>query len=505
MSLPKWTKNKTWQWIIGTLILLLGIITPLVCSSPNQTIKNNGNYNFNTQVSGSNNIIQINKIDPEEIAKSMVERSKYEIKLEDKENEIKALKSSIERLKKSSVDDELKRKALRELSLNNTIKAIELLEKSAETHSKKAAQNWIDLGNIAYLSDTNKALSSYQKAIELEPKNFYPWNRLGLIFTRLGNIDKAKNSFEKVIDLAQGDKNILAMVSCNIANLYIACEDLEKALEIHEGLIKTYKELGDKKGIANSYSNIGVIYMTQGSLVKALDSHKKSLELGKEIDDKEIIAANYINIGNIYTERRDLENALEMYEKSMEILKKLGVNLGIANCYGNIGVVYDKKGDLVKALDSYENSLKLNKKLGHKIGMADNYNNEGIIYSKLGYMNKALEMHKNALKIYKEFDRKTDIAKCYNNIGQTYINMTNYDTDHALEMIHEALKLYEELDDKRGIASCYGNIGIVHMDRGELNESKEALVLSLDLLKKFGTKNEIEKAERYVEKLKLKK
>lgn len=41
----------------------------------------------------------------------------------------------------------------------------------AEQSNTQAAQDWIDYGNIAYLSDSQKALSAYERAIKLDVSN----------------------------------------------------------------------------------------------------------------------------------------------------------------------------------------------------------------------------------------------------------------------------------------------------------------------------------------------
>ncbi|MCF8109128.1 MAG: tetratricopeptide repeat protein [Desulfohalobiaceae bacterium] len=49
----------------------------------------------------------------------------------------------------------------------------------------------MDIGNIAFLYDTQKALDAYEKAIELDSSNIAAWNRLGHVFRRLGRLSAA--------------------------------------------------------------------------------------------------------------------------------------------------------------------------------------------------------------------------------------------------------------------------------------------------------------------------
>lgn len=103
-------------------------------------------------------------INPEELAKKLVAFMPREKDLIKKESEIEQLKVTINRLM-SDKSNNLKQKALQELNKGNNEKAIELLEKSAfslkiqsNNYSKRAAETWVDIGNIAYLENSQKAI-----------------------------------------------------------------------------------------------------------------------------------------------------------------------------------------------------------------------------------------------------------------------------------------------------------------------------------------------------------
>jgi preprotein translocase subunit SecF len=173
MTLPNWIKNKTWQWVIGIFVAILAIIVPLIfLPSPpsNQSLDINGTDNTAVQISRSPGAsININEIDPEKLATELAKKLSDYQGLKEKDTEIQALKATIERLQLES-GDELKKAALQALSEGNTKKATSLLEKSAQLRtekakqfSEKAAQDWVDIGNIAFLNDSLKALNAYHR------------------------------------------------------------------------------------------------------------------------------------------------------------------------------------------------------------------------------------------------------------------------------------------------------------------------------------------------------
>jgi protein O-GlcNAc transferase len=333
MPSPKWIKDHTWQWAIGILIAIMAIIIPLILSSPkppSQSIQSNGDNNVNVQVDRSPGaVVQINKMDPEELARQVVEKLPHVNALKDKENEINSLKATIARLQKAP-GDEFKQAALKALSEGDTIKATELLEKAAQTRSKEArqltreaSQDWVDIGNIAYLTDSQKALKAYQKAIDLDPENPYAWNGLVLMFFRLGCLDKAQEAYEQTLALAGDDKFILALCYGNMGLVYRTQGDLDKALEVYEKALEIYKELGYKEGVAANYGNMGNVYRTRGDLDKALEIHGKSLEIDKELGRKEGMAKAYGNMGFVYRTRGDLDKAEKVWTTSLQLFKAI--------------------------------------------------------------------------------------------------------------------------------------------------------------------------------------
>ncbi len=310
MALPDWIKNRTWQFIIGTIITIAGIVVTIVLSQStkppvetNQISNINGDNSITTQISGSPGAtVIVTNTDTDALADEIV--NKLAKKLPDqqdsaaKDEEIKALKATIKRMQDEPAD-ELKQAALQALNEGDMEKAVELMEESAnartlsaQTHtvkaeklSKEAAQDWIDIGNIAYLSDPQKALEAYEKAISAAP--FYPeaWNRLGHIQKRFGNLDEAQLSYNKVLELAGEDKTIQAA----------------------------------------AYGNLGIIYQTRGKLDKAEEFYLKALEIDKKLGRQEGMASHYGNLGNIYGIRGELDKACEAWQKSLELFTNIGV------------------------------------------------------------------------------------------------------------------------------------------------------------------------------------
>ncbi len=345
-------------------------------------------------------------IDSEALAKQLVKHLPDQQDFAAKEEEIRQLKNTIERLKKDPAD-ELKQAALQALAEDDTKKAVELMEQSAQFSTEKAeeltweaAWDWIDIGSIAYLNDSQKALSAYKKATNLDPSNPVAWNGLGRIQFRLGNLDESRQAFEKTLELAGNDKQHQSGAYSNLGVIYKTYGQLDKAEDYHLKALEIDKNLGCKEGIAADYSNLGVICQIRGKLDKAEDYHLKSFDINKTLGRKEGMAFDYGSLGTVYHIRGELDKAEEYCVKALDINKDLSSMEGMASNYGNLGIIYQKRGNLNKAEEYYLKSLDINKKLDIKEGMAIQYRHLGIIYQTRGDLDKACELWQQSLKLF---------------------------------------------------------------------------------------------------------
>ena len=463
-----WIKDH-WQWVIGIAFSIVGIIISLVLSAKPPAI------------------------DAEKLAKELAKHLPDQQSLSKKEEMIRGLEETIKNLQQDPAD-ELKQKALVALSEDDKAGATKLLVKAArartekaERLNKQAAQDWIDIGNIAYLYDTQKALEAYKKAVTLDPANPNGWNRLGYTLSRLGRLNGAQEAYEKVLGLAGENKSWEGTAYDNLGAIYITRGELERAEKYYRKGLEIDEALGRKKGMAIAYSNLGAIYITRGELDQAEEYCRKGLEIDEAIDRKEGMADDYVNLGLVYQTRGELDRAEEYYRKALEINEALGRKEGLANTFGNLGLIYQTRGELYKAEEYSRKALKINEALGRKEGLANAYTNLGLIYQTRGELDRAEEYYRQALKIDEALFRKKGLARAYANLGLIY--QTRGELDQAEEYLRKALKINEALGRKEGLAIAYANLGNIYQTRGYLDRACEYWRKSLKLFNEIRAKD----------------
>ena len=397
--------------------------------------------------------------------------------------------------------------ALEELSRGKTDAAEALFEeilerKKAEGRAslKEAAAAARHIGALAYLHDTDKALSAYTEAVELDPDDSDGWNRFGHLRRRIGDLDGAVEAYERVLALGNriSNKSVIAVAYGNLGIVYKTRGDLAKAEEFYLKSLAIDEELDRKEGMASDYGNLGNVFQTRGDLAKAEEYYLKSLAINEELGRKEGMASQYGNLGIVYQTRGDLAKAEEYYLKSLAIEEELGRKEGMASDYGNLGILYKTRGDLAKAEEYYLKSLAINEELGRKEGMASQYGNLGIVYQTRGDLAKAEEYYLKSLAIEEELGRKEGMASDYGNLGILY--KTRGDLAKAEEFFRKSLALDEELGRKEGMASDYGNLGNTYITRGDLAKACEAWDKSRRLFLELGAEDRSEEVRLSMDK-----
>ncbi|HMK19351.1 MAG TPA: tetratricopeptide repeat protein [Chitinophagaceae bacterium] len=312
--------------------------------------------------------------------------------------------------------------------------------------------------------DAQKAISYYNKAIELSPSESIYYQNLALAYEITGDNDKAVTAYEKSIEKASHDDQSYSIY----AEFFFKNNQFEKAAELYNKAIEinpnsslyyqniglTYERLNKNKEAeeaylnllkieshnANFHNNLGVFYFQTQQVEKAIQKYKDALAL----DPDSILF--YKNLAIAY---QALDKKEEVEETYLTILKKDAGNDEIQNL---LGVLYYKTNQVEKAIKNYLKAIELNPKL------AVYYENLGLAYDDLGQYDQAEDAYLKSLKIDPNADR------CLNLAGIFYHTKRN-DYKTALELYSQAIKINAKEP------NYFFNLGDVYTI---LNDSKQA-------------------------------
>lgn len=384
----------------------------------------------------------------------------------------------------------------------------------------------IELGGYP-LSNISESIDEHIKHLlvdlEKSPKNVYLLNNLGNSYMNTGEIDTAREYYQKAVavDGKYGPARI------GLAKSYMIQDRLEDAAEIYMKYIQEYpkagnvlndlahiyirtndvgkaKELLDQLiGIhpsnANAYHNLGVIYLLQKDMNKAIASFRKATFLNENLlHAHNALGVCYSLIGN--------------YKKAIKYLRIAhNINPLAAPPARNLAEVYQQDGNYYASVEFLEDYLKSNpldweaqNKLAYAHFRLGNYrrslanlqhlatlkcsyvenrfaailNNFGVIYVRIGNTDQAEKMFLRSMETSEKPNKVTyyNLVKLYVELGnQTKAreliekSKTVFQEDNTLLILLALNSIYEEkYDEARDIL-----IGIVEAD----SKSRDARLL----------------------------
>src|SRR6476469_1863141 len=302
------------------------------------------------------------------------------------------------------------------------------------------------------------------------------------------SLRKAIVKFEEALKLYReaGDRSLEALTLNNIATVYSALGEKQKALGYYSQSLPLIRAVGDRSGEARILNNIGGVYSKLGEIQKALEYYSQSLPLSRAVGDRGGEATTLNNIGLVYSELGEKQKALEYYSQSLPLRRAVGDRGGEATTLNNIGFVYSELGEKQKALEYYSQSLPLSRAVGDRAEEGRTLNNIGLVYSELGEKQKALKYYSQSLPLTRAVSDRTQEATTLNNIGFIYSELG--EKQKALEYYSQSLPLSRATGDRSGEANTLSNIAYAKGTQGTLTQALTNIESSLKIIESLRTK-----------------
>lgn len=243
----------------------------------------------------------------------------------------------------------------------------------------------------------------------------------------------------------------------NVAGLFIGeyLSNYQKSLYYFSQVLRlSLLQYGEQSNwSATSYNNIGYALMKTGEDSLALSFLIKSLTLREALfgDEHEDVAESYSNLGSYYQKTDSLEKALSLFHKALSIRKAIcgqdTIRHTIATLYNNIGEIYRTQSQNDKTLND-----KAHKALNDKA---------------LNYYNRVLWIKHKLL----DGEIHRAIAKCYNNIGLVYMDMKDY--NQATDYFQKALSIADSIYGRKNSfnATILYNLGNLYAHKKDYNSA----------------------------------
>jgi putative nucleotidyltransferase with HDIG domain len=306
--------------------------------------------------------------------------------------------------------------------------AVELARSLNDQSALARSLQWLG-ASFYFLSEYENALTYLLEAIELSHKlqdlvTLGECERIsGLVYLDQGKLSEALERFEISLDLAQQTDNQKAQSSAlnNIAIIYRAFEENERALEYETQNLKLSQSIGDVKSIIRASNAIGLIHLElaeskaeedpnrEKELQAALNLFEQALKSARETQFRQAEIALLNNIGCVYMARHDPRKALEYFDAQLEVAQAFGDRKRFANGIVDSGRAHLALGHLSLAFDLIWEAHQAFEEVGAHDELAKTHKDLSAIFEARGNITLALEHFKQFHTL--EASVKSDAAK----------------------------------------------------------------------------------------------
>ena len=334
------------------------------------------------------------------------------------------------------------------------------------------------LGALSLLDNPKGALREFERAVALDPTEPESWHQLASLQMLFGDLENAKLSYAKLMQLSGSDETIEAAAYTGLGNVNFLIGEFEEASQSYKSALALL-ENSDQDNIARISANLGKVYQIQGKFVFAESMFEDALRIHSEIDDLKSMASHYANLGSIHLRLGNLQEAELMYRQSISLKEAFGDRIGFANLLSDLGFLKQMQGELNKANSLYQQALAIHKSQGNKNGLATVYGNLGMLEKSKGNFTQAKQYYMQSIEIDENLGVSNRIARQYANLAN--LNFEQGELDEAHRLFQKSLASAGDEGDLLLIATIHSFLGQVYAQKEQPRLASESWNLSLQL------------------------
>jgi len=259
------------------------------------------------------------------------------------------------------------------LRMGNWKKAKECLQESLEILEKLGdkltlCRPYLSLGLLSILErDWEKSWQWLQKAKAIAEEGGYTrevgisYEYLGELAFAQGDYALAQECFDKVLKIAseiapEGD--FINQVHRDLAELYLALGEIEKALNACDRALEVSIKFDDKLFEGIIYHLYGLVYERKGDKERARESFVQGAEILQKIGEKFELGKTLLDEGKFLTQNYQLEEAKirawECLQKAYKLFQELDTKFWMATAELEISRLKMRRGEYDASLESLE-------------------------------------------------------------------------------------------------------------------------------------------------------
>ncbi len=255
------------------------------------------------------------------------------------------------------------------------------------------------------------------------------WNRAGVYNTEQGKLKEAEKNFQQALDygLEKKKSGKTAEVYSNMASVFLASGDKEKAIDWFFKSLRLYEQVGNTAGLGETYSNISSVYYLMGRVPDAIAYQKTGIGYRERGSDWSGLAIANLNISQLYILRDSFPLALQHLTRAVQYADRTS-NLRIqGSAYSGMAAYYSRTKDFSTALQWQTKAIRLLEETDSKLLLSRLYAAAGNLANVTKDSITALNYYNKALNLALDLNNKENIGNAYQMLSNFYIGHNDFE------------------------------------------------------------------------------
>lgn len=262
---------------------------------------------------------------------------------------------------------------------------------------------------IQYLDSAAHLIKYGDVFMEMEIISHY-----GRAYQNLARYDKAKESYDKLCEIASGELGYYHKIDCrlNQSRLAVIKGDYTSALQMSlEALTMTDQH--NYEQYVESLTQIGEVYLELTEYKLCAQYLFQALKISESAGLKLKTIIIYNNLAWLTKIEGQYDAAMEYTRKAEAISEAIDYKRGVAEARNVRGLTYFLKKDYARAMKEYDTALAIRNEINDIRGISATLYNRTEVYLELGQPEKALPILKRVMELEEKIGNKTYLAMTY--------------------------------------------------------------------------------------------
>jgi serine/threonine protein kinase/tetratricopeptide (TPR) repeat protein len=308
------------------------------------------------------------------------------------------------------------------------------------------ADTYVDLGRAYEKMERSKeAIQSYVEATNRDPKHATAYLRIGILYTRQGNLASANAAFDTAEKIYKGFGNPEGQTEVLYRRGYLlrTVGQLDEARAQLEQALEMAKAGGNVAQRINTLLQLSAVATNKNDAAGAQSYAREAVELAQKNDMGNLVALGNVDLGITFLAKNKYAEAEQYLKQGLDFARRYNARRHEAKALGNLGSLYIKQGKPDEGIPYVEQARAFYQSGGYRKEEAQALVLLGRAKRQKGSYAEAFNDFQQVLQLSEQVGDPTLISTAHTEIGNVLAHQENY--PDALHHFEESYKIEKSL------------------------------------------------------------